>query len=1279
MKIFLGKMTKKILHFLAIAIIFIAFLIILTPLISYFLSQHAKDLEQLASQLLGMPVKISSVNISWHGYQPEINLNNVLILDPQSKNPILQVEDVGVLFSVLHSIWNLQLVPNGIIISGSHLNIHRNGAGIISIQGFPMPGGMEGKPFANETTVADAIKILSTQSRVILRNIHIQYSDFTTPKQFVTLYNLSLDNDDSKHLVLGKAILHQDIPTEIKIAIDWEGDEIDLSKIKARIYLYLSGVSLTQWLEKYSWQGWQVNEGIVSAKIWANWDEGAFKRIQVNFQTYGLDLLSGKDKKTHKINRLSGHLGWQQEGKNQIFAGEDILFDLPEHLWPVTNFYLLLSSNDKNILEPRTFKISYLHLEDVQSFLFSSPLLLPDDWDQILSQLKPQGGLQDVVIHFSTPWDSWQHLSFNANFSRLSFLPWKQLPGVRNISGAIKWANETGELLFHSNRLLFTADQVFPHPIAIDQLSGQAQWKKIKNEWLFEVPRLQLLNSDGAANIHGSLLISKNISPEIDLSGNFVLQKASHVNRYLPMKIFNANLVKWLNQAFLGGEVSSGNIELHGALNDFPFDHGEGRFFISGMVHNVDFYYASGWPRLKNIDGKLTFSNRQMLADIDRAMIYNIPLVQVHGEIPSLGGKDSEVLTVQADKIQTDFSQALKFVYASPLEETLGKMFSKMKISGPVQIKLGLQIPLNDPEKTKVAGAVTIDNSQLSLGFWGLSVSRLKGEVNFTENSTEAKNIQGQLFNKPIVIHLNTIHKTPDANIVQAKLNFNLDVIDLERWLKLPLTSVVQGSAAVDGLASFSLRSPTEIELRSDLQGVTMELPLGYGKIAFEKRNFIANFLIQENQPLRTKLSYGDLLSTALIFDRKDGKFILYGVNLRLGGGDPTWPALSGLYITGGFDKLTWQDIQKYMDQSHTTFEDLPLRAVDISTKSLDIFGQSIKQAHLQVFPVQRLWKININSSAVAGKISLPMKLTSEGFIEAQFERLNLGSNTQSQQATQNFNLKKLPSISLTVNDFVYNDMRFGRLTLKAVPGQEGMMIETLRLDSPYIEFQANGRWTYSNSSYLQGSATTENVSRFLNSLGVDASNFVSSDGQLNFNLNWKGAPYSPSLNNLRGQASINFGKGRIVDVGESTDAKMGLGRMLSVFSLQTIPRRLTFDFSDLFQKGYSFDSVKGDFAFQNSNAFTSNLRFDGPIAKVTIKGRIGLLRKDYEFILSVTPYVSSSLPVAAGFITGGPIGGAAALAVGTVLGSAISKAATYRYLVTGPWNNPAWKSMDNP
>ncbi len=231
------------------------------------------------------------------------------------------------------------------------------------------------------------------------------------------------------------------------------------------------------------------------------------------------------------------------------------------------------------------------------------------------------------------------------------------------------------------------------------------------------------------------------------------------------------------------------------------------------------------------------------------------------------------------------------------------------------------------------------------------------------------------------------------------------------------------------------------------------------------------------------------------------------------------------------------------------------------------------------------------------------------------------------------------------------------------------------------MELQAKGDWLQGHgyTTHLSGKAVSSRVTELLDSLGFNAHNFVAHNGELNFDLNWQDAPYTPSLAMMNGNVSMNMGAGRIVDIGRSANAKVGLGQLLSIFSLQTIPRRLTFDFSDVFQKGYSFDSVKGDFDLRNGNAYTSDFLFDGTVAKVGINGRIGLRDKDFNFTLIVIPSVTSvtsSIPLAATLITMNPLVGLGAFAVNTVLGSQFSKVTTYYYDVTGPWDNPVWKSV---
>ena len=149
----------------------------------------------------------------------------------------------------------------------------------------------------------------------------------------------------------------------------------------------------------------------------------------------------------------------------------------------------------------------------------------------------------------------------------------------------------------------------------------------------------------------------------------------------------------------------------------------------------------------------------------------------------------------------------------------------------------------------------------------------------------------------------------------------------------------------------------------------------------------------------------------------------------------------------------------------------------------------------------------------------------------------------------------------------------------------------------------------------------------------------------------------------------LNIDKGRFLDIEPKA------GRLFGLLSLQTLPRRLSLDFSDLFSKGLSFDEISGDFTIEDGNAYTNNLAMEGPSAEIVVTGRTGLSRKDYDQLVTVTPQVSDSLPIASALF--GPIGlgiGAVLFLAGEMFDSIprqIDKLLRYQYTITGSWDNP--------
>ncbi len=1280
MERFILSAGRKVAYVIAACVILVACFVVTGWLLAPYFDEHRADVEKVASEYIKTPVTIESVRLSWDQYQPVIRLRNVTILDEKTRKPLIQIQKVSIFFSLWESIRHFKLTPNGALISGTELNVHQNAAGELTVQGFPAIQGAQ--PFQEETRFRDILAVLFMESRIILRNIDVSYTDKSGRVREMTLYNLSMRNDGSEHVVVGKAVLHQDIPTGVTVTIKMDGTAEAYDQLKAKIYLYVTGFSLSQWMKGVSWQGWRIDEGIGSAKIWAGWEQGGLQRVQTRFQLYDLQLHSDTDKSTHSITRLSGDVGWKRNGNQIVIAADDILVNFPDHLWPATSFYLAMTQNADASLTPKALNVGYVDWRDVQQFLFSSAVTLPDAVKKALLGTKFDGVLQHAALVFNGDWNDVRHTTFNAEFNHVMVTPWQKYPGIKNLSGMVKWDGVKGTLSLISRDLEFNDNAVFAGPVSFDQVMGDVEAREQDGGWQLSTTNLQLLNKDLTANVTGTFSMPANGEMAADIKSNFSVTSAKHITRILPMKILGPDLIEWLQEAFFAGKIESGTAQLTGKLSDFPFDNGKGVFKVAATVSGIDLRFAPDWPRLTQIAAKLVFSGNHITIDASQGWLMDIPITNAHAEIPYLGNAKPNMLYVKSDNIKSDMAAAMAFVHASPLEKKIGKMFHDVVMEGPISLNLFITVPLGNPDNTAVQGDLTVTDVNMNLVPWDLHIDKLNGDIHFTQDTTSSKSLTGVLFNKPVTIQLETVPQTKNsASKVRAIVTNNLAISDIETWLRLPLSKVATGETDVKTSLDLAFDAPIVINLQSNLQGIALDLPDQYAKKAIETRDFTANITVQEGKPLQAKVEYGNLLGAALIFDRVHQEFKLTGADLRLGGGIPEWPESAGIYISGTLDSLNWDKIKSYLEQSKSgksALEGYTLKEIDVLIKQLDVFGQRLSAVQVEVIPSAESWQINLNSPQVKGSIQVPVEFSRTETINAQFDQLTLQASASKQNAVL-VDFKTLPAISLSANNVSYDNMQLGQVTVKTSPQNNGQAIDVLRISSRNMGLRAAGSWLAAGKGYktnLSGTVDSEHVSDFLNALGVDAHDFIANKGHVSFNLNWNNAFYAPEVATLNGKFSIDLGAGRIVDVGESSGAKMELGKMLNLFSLQTIPRRLSLDFSDIFQKGYSFDFLRGDYTLTNGNVFTNNMRIEGPVAKVEITGRIGLNKKDVDLVINVTPHVTSSIPVAAGLITVNPLIGLGALAVNSVIGSQVSKAVTYYYDVRGSWSNPSWQEV---
>jgi uncharacterized protein YhdP len=346
---------------------------------------------------------------------------------------------------------------------------------------------------------------------------------------------------------------------------------------------------------------------------------------------------------------------------------------------------------------------------------------------------------------------------------------------------------------------------------------------------------------------------------------------------------------------------------------------------------------------------------------------------------------------------------------------------------------------------------------------------------------------------------------------------------------------------------------------------------------------------------------------------------------------------------------------------------DLTARSISASEWQADLKDEKEKLSVHLVKSSNNLM-LKITSPEMKGEITSPLKPLPKS-VRARFQYLHITDGTP-----YFLNPAYLSAFSFVGSRVYYQDQFLGRVELEVMPMNGGAQIKKLNISSRVFGLDAEGEWS-GQKTHLEGEIEAPDINRFLKWCGMSETSLVSSRGHAEFDLAWSGTPAAFGLAGLSGEVTLRLGKGKVVDIGGSASTKMDFGRLLNVLSLQSLSRRLRLDFSDLSEKGYSFDSMRGRFFLTHGNAETKDTYFDGPAARIDIAGRIGLIARDYDLTLNVTPYMTGSLPLVAA-MAGGPLAGAAGWIVEKMVSSTVARVTTYHYHVTGPWSDPVWKEI---
>ncbi len=328
------------------------------------------------------------------------------------------------------------------------------------------------------------------------------------------------------------------------------------------------------------------------------------------------------------------------------------------------------------------------------------------------------------------------------------------------------------------------------------------------------------------------------------------------------------------------------------------------------------------------------------------------------------------------------------------------------------------------------------------------------------------------------------------------------------------------------------------------------------------------------------------------------------------------------------------------------------------------------------------LWRANVGADELEGYIEYrPARRNAAGAgrVYARLARLSLPKGEAERvESLLDSQPASIPALDVAVDDFELRGKHLGRLDIEAVnraianrEGAREWQLAKLNLTMPEAQFSATGTWgddaraatTATRRAAMKFTLTLGDSGALLERLGMGRV-VRGGKGSLAGEVSWPGSPFSPDYAKMTGQIKV------AIDSGQFLKAEPGAARLLGVLSLQSLPRRLSFDFRDLFAEGFAFDNVVGDVRIGDGRASTNNLRMRGTAAVVLMEGSADLEHETEDLRVVIVPEINAGTASLA-FAVINPALGLGTFLAQYFLRKPLMAANTREFKVTGPWDDP--------
>jgi len=1216
------------------------------------------QLSAWVAKQLQYPTHIQELKFSWEGLSPAVALSGVEILSEDKKTSLLNIGKMKLRLDVLQ-LFLARLQLDELVIENASLGIeYQNGH----------------------------LRVLN------LPQLQLNLQDLSSGPQQAIISKLFI-KDSTIHLTVNAektSLFHTDLAIEAKNILKIRGNasvagkneghiqvgaDIPLWGSKeAEVYLHLQDIAWTTLKPFLPVIPISIENGDLDLEAWLKIKDQHSMELTTRFEFNDIDVKSkGKEQ---RFNFVRGDLATQFEDKHWKIIGKDWQLASPDVSTEKMNF------TANSALSPEGMLWEIKANDANLAFLNAGIEIMPksSELSQKIQAHYPRGQLDYLHVIFLAKGQQLTPKLADIVFSNLQIEADNKLPGFSGLSGAVTFTGQNARMALQSEHVQIHFPTLYSYPIEITDLNTVLNGYFLENDLMIKAAILEANLFDTAFSGQGTWHFKGKEMPTTEMVFNLGTMKTATALTLLPRKMMDEDLVSWLDNALLSGNVLSTTCVLRGNLAEFPFDNAEGVFEIYTELENAHLDYTKGWPALTDLKANLLFRNRSLFISAESGALASESdiigqLVDADAVIPNLAA-DLPVLILDT-KVASTLGEGLTVIHKSPLEASLGKTLAPLNFEGRMALSLGLEVPLSMKEehKVKVRGLIEVQNASVNLKEeWDFPVSELQGNVSFTEDSVKSDYLSGKFLGTPTRFSIET--NTTGSTQVQVTAQGKVDLQQLPKKFHLQEIPQIQGETDYTALLAISPDNINQgnLTLTSTLQGVAIDAPYPFAKEAEEARPFECKINFDPNELMRLAVKYGDGLNMTYSFTQRNKTWQTVGGHIHFGENRlAKYREDQVLLIDGGINAV---DVEKWKaffatvgllseKQSTTSFTLEPL--IELNIEDFNLYGFSFPQEKIEAQwdGKAHQWNFNFQGPALSGHVIVPQEENQAIMVNLQKLTLTKGVDLSEPTSTEEMPNKK--SLDIKIKELTLNNKVFTDIQTRLEPSWKGYFSPDFKAKMKNTDISLSGSWDYLSTHkkvFAEGKIETKNISDTLNALGITGS-IRNAKGTIGFSVQWNGTPGKIDLGSLNGQADLALNRGMINGVNP------GMGRVLSLLNLDNVHRRLNLDFSDVTKNGLTFDELDGKFKFGKGKISSNKVILKSPTVKIEAFGQADLENQALDGEMIVMPDLTGSLPVAAAIASANPAVGAAVWVVDKMFGNKIQQIHRLRYKVLGTWQSP--------